>query len=154
MGSISDKEYLDKIKDVALNFSAEYETRVLSAHRTPKELEEYIKYINEEADIKVVIAIAGKAAHLAGVISSLTNKPVIGLPAKTSMMGGMDSLLSIVQMPKGIPVATVGVGSSENSYLLAIRILALMDEKLNEEYKRYVEKMKKEVLEADKLIYG
>ncbi|MBQ9729484.1 MAG: 5-(carboxyamino)imidazole ribonucleotide mutase, partial [Clostridia bacterium] len=100
------------------------EVRVISAHRTPTEAHEFAA--NAKANgVEVIICAAGKAAHLGGVIAAFTTLPVIGLPVKTDMMGGLDSLLSIVQMPSGIPVATVGVNGGENAGLLALQILAV-----------------------------
>lgn len=131
MGSISDEKIgFDAVKKLK-EFGVEYEVRVISAHRAHSILEKYC--INfEKNDISVVIAIAGKAAHLPGVIASMTSCPVIGVPVKTDMMGGLDSLLSIVQMPTGVPVATVGVNAGVNAAIIAAQILALKDNKLKE----------------------
>lgn len=129
MGSKSDLPVVEKALTSLKAFGVKYEVKILSAHRTPAETQEYIKSA-EAAGTKVFIGAAGKAAHLPGVIASYTSKPVIGIPIKTSDLGGMDSLLSIVQMPGGIPVATVAINGSENAALLAIQILALSDQDL------------------------
>jgi len=114
MGSISDKEIMDNAAEILKEMDISYEMKVLSAHRTPELLHEYISYM-EKNDFKVVIAGAGGAAHLAGVIASGTLLPVIGVPIETKALGGLDSLLSTVQMPGGIPVATVGIGNAKNA---------------------------------------
>ena len=129
MGSKSDLPVLEGAREILEKFGVKYEMKVLSAHRTPYETKEYIQAA-EKAGTQVFIGAAGKAAHLPGVIASYTSKPVIGIPIKTSDLGGMDSLLSIVQMPGGIPVATVAINGSENAALLAIQILALSDQDL------------------------
>lgn len=124
IGSLSDRDILDIITDTLQKFEIPYECRVLSAHRSPMAVKEFA----EEASaggVEVIIAVAGKSAHLAGIIASMTTVPVIGVPAKSSFMDGLDSLLSIVQMPGGIPVATVGVDAGENAAILAAQILAL-----------------------------
>ena len=108
MGSISDKPIGEKVIDILKKFDVDYEIRVISAHRTPDIAVDFAKNA-ESNNIEVIIAIAGKAAHLAGVMASITPLPVIGVPAKSSTMDGLDSLLSVVQMPKGIPVATVAI---------------------------------------------
>ncbi len=124
MGSKSDYPIVEKVEGILGEFSVDYETRVISAHRTPDEALNFAKNL-EASEIEVLIAVAGKAAHLGGVMASHTVIPVIGIPVKTSMMGGMDSLLSTVQMPKGVPVATVAVDGGENAALLAISMLSL-----------------------------
>jgi 5-(carboxyamino)imidazole ribonucleotide mutase len=113
MGSISDKEISGKVIKILEKFGVDYETRVISAHRTPYKALEFANGA-EENGIEVIIAIAGKAAHLAGIIAGITPLPVIGIPAKSSTMDGLDSLLSVVQMPKGVPVATVAIDGGEN----------------------------------------
>lgn len=123
LGSESDKEYLPKATQILDDFNISYETYFCSAHRQPKKLDEIIKN-GEKMNSKVIIAGAGLAAHLPGVIASLTLMPVIGVPIPAGTLGGMDALLSIVQMPKGIPVATVGVGRMDNAALLAAQIIA------------------------------
>ncbi len=131
MGSDSD---WPKIKSVAAaldEFQLPYETRVMSAHRTPEVVRDYATTASQRG-LKVIIAAAGGAAHLAGVVASHTTLPVIGIPVPTNLQGGLDSLLSIVQMPGDVPVATVGLGSggARNAGLLAVEILALADEAL------------------------
>jgi 5-(carboxyamino)imidazole ribonucleotide mutase len=146
MGSKSDIEILKRAAEVLHKFGVPYEGRVLSAHRTPEEAAEFAK--SAEDSFGVVIACAGKAAHLAGVIASLTPLPVIGIPAKGSFEG-LDSLLSTVQMPAGIPVATVAVNGGENAALLAVRILALGEPALKEKLIAYRAEMKKKILLDD-----
>ena len=124
MGSKSDFEVVKPAVSVLKKFGVETEVRVISAHRTPDEAHVFAANARENG-IEVIICAAGKAAHLGGVIAALTTLPVIGLPVKTDMMGGLDSLLSIVQMPSGIPVATVGVNGGENAGLLALQILGI-----------------------------
>jgi 5-(carboxyamino)imidazole ribonucleotide mutase len=117
-GSKSDQEIVDKILRRLEENGASYEHKILSAHRNPKELEQYIR----ESDARVFIGVAGLSAALPGVIASRTTKPVIGVPV-SAKLGGMDSLLSIVQMPPGVPVACVGIDNGENAALLALRML-------------------------------
>ncbi|NLW22708.1 MAG: 5-(carboxyamino)imidazole ribonucleotide mutase [Tissierellia bacterium] len=148
MGSISDKEVVDKSVKMLEKFGVEAEVRVISAHRTPFQAAEYAKTA-EERGIEVIIAAAGKAAHLAGVIAGITPLPVIGLPIKSSTMDGLDSLLSIVQMPKGVPVATVAINGAENAGLLAVQILSVKYPELREKFKEYKLEMEKEVEEMD-----
>jgi 5-(carboxyamino)imidazole ribonucleotide mutase len=124
MGSKSDFEVVKPAVKVLKTFGVEVEVRVISAHRTPNEAHEYAETAKERG-VEVIICAAGKAAHLGGVIAAFTTLPVIGLPVKTDMMGGLDSLLSIVQMPAGIPVATVGVNAGENAGLLALQMLSI-----------------------------
>ncbi len=135
MGSKSDFDVVKPAVNVLQKFGVEVEVRVISAHRTPNEAHAFAATAKEKG-IEVIICAAGKAAHLGGVIAAYTTLPVIGLPVKTDMMGGLDSLLSIVQMPSGIPVATVGVNGGENAGLLAIQMLAI---KYPELEKRLVE---------------
>lgn len=124
MGSKSDFPVVKPAVKVLKDFGAEVEVRVISAHRTPEEAHEFASKAKSNG-VEVIICAAGKAAHLGGVIAAYTTLPVIGLPVKTDMMGGLDSLLSIVQMPSGIPVATVGVNGGENAGLLALQILGI-----------------------------
>ena len=137
-GSKSDQELVDVCASVLTRFSVPFETRVISAHRTASDAMEFAQNASHRG-LRVVIAVAGKAAHLAGVIASSTVLPVIGVPAQTSDLGGLDSLLSMVQMPSGIPVATVAIGTSgaANAALLAISILSLGDEELEERLTRH-----------------
>lgn len=122
MGSQSDEKICEKVKSVLDEYSINYDVQIISAHRNSAQLEEYIS----KSEAKVFIAIAGLAAALPGVIASKTLKPVIGVPVD-SKLGGLDALLSIVQMPKGVPVATVGIDNGQNAAHLALRILALSD---------------------------
>ncbi len=135
LGSESDREVGDKIFEVLRKFGIKVEYRVLSAHRNPKELEEYVSQTNAE----VFIAVAGLSAALPGFIASRTIKPVIGVPRNVKL-GGLDALLSIVQMPPGIPVACVGIDNGENAALLALEILALKYPEIEEKVLRYREK--------------
>lgn len=151
MGSKSDYEVVLPAIELFRQFEVEVEVRVLSAHRTTFEALEYTQKAAEEG-ISVIIAAAGKAAHLPGVLASVTELPVIGLPIQTSLMGGMDSLFSIVQMPKGIPVLTVAVNGAENAALGALRIMALQDPALREKYRHYVARMKADVLKQDEAV--
>ena len=126
----------------------ETEVRVISAHRTPDDAHEFAKNA-EKNGTEVIICAAGKAAHLGGVIAAYTTLPVIGLPVKTDMMGGLDSLLSIVQMPSGIPVATVGVNGGENAGLLALQILALKYPEISEKLKAFKRQMAEKINKDD-----
>jgi len=144
MGSISDRETMEKAVEVLDELGISYEIKVLSAHRTPDLLFEYIAQV-EEKGFKVIIAGAGGAAHLPGVIASKTLLPVIGVPIETKALGGLDSLLSIVQMPGGIPVATVGIGNAKNAGLLAAHILAIENSKIRERIKDYREAMAQKI---------
>ena len=153
MGSESDAEVMFKAKEILDELGINSEVRILSAHRTPKELHEYIENASESG-VKIFIAGAGMSAHLAGVVGASTNLPVIGVPINSSSLGGVDALLSTIQMPPGIPVATMGIGSpgARNAALFAARILSLEDSKILEKYKTYVEKQKQKVLDSDRSI--
>ena len=140
MGSKSDYPVVQKAEDILKEFGVEYETRIISAHRTPTVAENFAKTA-EERGIEVIIAAAGKAAHLAGVLAATTPLPVIGIPMKSSTMDGLDSLLSVVQMPKGVPVATVAIDGAENSALLAIQMMSIKYPELREKMKAYKAKM-------------
>ena len=144
MGSVSDLDTMKKAAEVLDEFEIVYEMKVLSAHRTPDLLFEYIAQ-TEERGFKVIIAGAGGAAHLPGVIASQTLLPVIGVPIETKELGGMDSLLSIVQMPGGVPVATMGIGNAKNAGLMAAHILALENPKIGENLKDYRKAMAKKI---------
>lgn len=148
MGSISDKEISDKVINILEKFEVEYEKNVISAHRTPYRAIEFAEKAEQDG-IEVIIAIAGKAAHLAGVLAGVTPLPVIGVPAKSSTMDGLDSLLSVVQMPKGVPVATVAINGGENAGLLAVQILSVKYKELREKFKEYKVEMAKGVEEMD-----
>jgi phosphoribosylaminoimidazole carboxylase PurE protein len=149
MGSDSDLPIMKEAVDALEEFGVDYDLTVCSAHRLPKETAEYA-LTAAECGVEVIIAGAGGAAHLPGVIASYTILPVIGVPIKTSTLSGVDSLYSIVQMPKGIPVATVAINGSANAALLALQILALKDEGLREKLLLYRQKMAEDVLEKDR----
>ncbi|MBA7572915.1 N5-carboxyaminoimidazole ribonucleotide mutase [subsurface metagenome] len=140
MGSLSDETVMKKASDVLKEFGVAYEINVLSAHRMPNKTREFAKSAKDKG-IEVIIAGAGKAAHLPGVIASYTTVPVIGVPIKTSDLGGLDSLLSIVQMPSGVPVACMAIDGAKNAALLAIQILALKYDDLAEKLKKYKAKL-------------
>ena len=147
MGSDSDLSVMEGCMKRLDTFGVPYEVRVVSAHRTPAAAEQLAK--NARADgFGVIIAAAGKAAHLGGVIAAYTTLPVIGVPIKTSMMGGLDSLLSMVQMPKGIPVACVAVDGADNAGILAAQMLALSDAALAKRLVAHRERMRLDVLET------
>lgn len=152
MGSKSDYPKLEEGIDLLEKYDIEVVVRALSAHRTPNQLMEFLKEIENNTD--VIIAAAGKAAHLPGVIASYTLIPVVGLPIKSSTMDGIDSLLSIVQMPKGIPVATVTIDSGINASLMALQIMSIKYPKLKENLKLYREEMKAKVLQDDENLRG
>ena len=136
MGSISDEPIMKKASDTLKEFAVEYEVHILSAHRMPNKTREFASNLSRSG-ISIVIAGAGKAAHLPGVIASYTTAPVIGVPIKTSDLGGMDSLLSIVQMPSGVPVACVAINGAKNAALLAIEILALSDKDIDGKLQKF-----------------
>ncbi len=144
MGSKSDFPTVKAAVTLIKSFGVETEVRVISAHRTPEEAHEYALTARDRG-IEVIICAAGKAAHLGGVMAAVTTLPVIGLPVKTDMMGGLDSLLSIVQMPSGIPVATVGVNASENAGLLAMQILGVKYPEIAEKLADYKQKMRDKI---------
>ncbi|HXH31306.1 MAG TPA: 5-(carboxyamino)imidazole ribonucleotide mutase [Bacteriovoracaceae bacterium] len=143
MGSDSDWKIMRPAKDVLTQFEEFPHLQVVSAHRTPEDLRTFVEWA-EGHGIKAIIAGAGGAAHLPGMLAAYTVLPVIGVPINATALNGMDSLLSIVQMPKGIPVATVAVDNSTNAALLALRILAVSDPKLRAMLERYREDMKTE----------
>lgn len=148
MGSKSDYPVVEKAEAMLREFGVEYETRIISAHRTPKQAEEFAA--NAEANgFGTIIAAAGKAAHLAGVLAATTPLPVIGLPMKSSTMDGLDSLLSVVQMPKGVPVATVAINGAENAAILAVQILAAGEPALRQKIKDFKKKQEKEIIALD-----
>jgi 5-(carboxyamino)imidazole ribonucleotide mutase len=144
MGSDSDLEVMQEAAKVLDEFKVPYEITVVSAHRTPERMFEYAKTARERG-LKVIIAGAGGAAHLPGMIASITTLPVIGVPVKLKTMDGLDSLLSIVQMPGGVPVATVAINNAKNAGLLAVQILATHNDHLALEMQEYKDKMKAEV---------
>lgn len=140
MGSVSDETVMKKASDVLKEFGVDYEINVLSAHRMPNKTREFAKSVKDKG-IEVIIAGAGEAAHLPGVIASYTTVPVIGVPIKASDLGGLDSLLSIVQMPSGVPVACMSIDGAKNAALLAIQILALKYDDLAEKLEKYKAKL-------------
>jgi len=141
LGSDSDFPVVEKGYNVLKEFGVEAAVRVISAHRTPHEALEFAKNAHNNG-YELIIAAAGKAAHLPGVLAGCTPLPVIGLPIKSSELDGMDALFSIVQMPPGVPVATVGINCAENAALLAVQILSVKYEELREKFSNY----KKEIL--------
>ena len=148
MGSDSDMPVMAKAADILEKLGIEYEMTIISAHREPDVFFEYAKS-TEEKGFKVIIAGAGMAAHLPGMCAALFPMPVIGIPMKTSDLGGVDSLYSIVQMPSGIPVATVAINGGQNAGILAAKILATSDAALLEKLEAYSEEMKDQVVEKD-----
>ena len=148
MGSDSDLAVMKKAADMLDRFEISYEIRILSAHREPDAFFSYAKTA-EERGIKVIIAGAGMAAHLPGMCAALFSLPVIGVPMHTTSLGGRDSLYSIVQMPTGIPVATVAIGGAANAAILAAKILAVSDEALREKLKAYSADLEAEVVAKD-----
>lgn len=151
MGSDSDLGVMEGCAKRLQKFGIPFEVRVISAHRTPAAAEALAK--NAAADgFGVIIAAAGKAAHLAGVLAAYTTLPVIGVPIKTSMMGGLDSLLSMVQMPKGIPVACVAVDGADNAAILAAQMLALADAELTDKLAKFKADMAADVAEKDEKV--
>lgn len=151
MGSDSDLETMKPCITRLKEFGIPTEVRVISAHRTPAAAEQFAGSARANG-FGAIIAAAGKAAHLAGVLAAYTTLPVIGVPIKTSMMGGLDSLLSMVQMPKGIPVACVAVDGADNAAILAAQLLALSDEGLSDKLTAFKATMAAEVAEKDRSI--
>jgi 5-(carboxyamino)imidazole ribonucleotide mutase len=149
MGSDSDYPVMQKAEEVLDDFGIEYETRVLSAHRTPKQTIDFVA-VSIKNKVKVFIAGAGGAAHLPGIVAAHTILPVIGVPIMGKSMNGLDSLLSIVQMPGGIPVATVAIDGAKNAALLAVQIIATSNSALQNKLHNYKKKMAEEVLKKDK----
>lgn len=151
MGSDSDLQVMEGAVRTLRSFSVPFDVRIVSAHRTPSAAEELSKTA-EEKGAGVIIAAAGKAAHLAGVLAANTILPVIGVPIKSSTMDGMDSLLSTVQMPSGVPVATVAINGAENAALLAVQILAGSEPSLQQALRDYKKEMERKVIEKDENI--
>jgi len=147
MGSESDLSVMKNAALVLEEFGVRYEMTIVSAHRTPGRLFEYAKKASSRG-LEVIIAGAGGAAHLPGMIASITALPVIGVPVKSSSLNGIDSLLSIVQMPKGVPVATVAIDNAANAAILAVQILGVKDVKLREKIFEYKNKLEQSVLES------
>lgn len=148
MGSDSDMPVMSKVADMLEKFGIEYEMTIISAHREPDVFFEYAKTA-EEKGFKVIIAGAGMAAHLPGMCAAIFPMPVIGIPMHTTSLGGRDSLYSIVQMPSGIPVATVAINGGANAAILAAKILATSDEALLQKLKDYKEELKDQVVAKD-----
>ncbi len=144
MGSVSDMETMAAARDMLEDLHIAYEMHVISAHRTPDEMFEYAENAARRG-LKVIIAGAGGAAHLPGMTASKTLLPVIGVPVQSKALSGIDSLLSIAQMPKGVPVATVAIGNAANAALLAARILALSDSAIEGRLTAYVQRMHDDV---------
>ena len=149
LGSKSDFDKVKPTIETLEKFGVEYTARILSAHRTPDEAAEFAKTARANG-YGAIIAVAGKAAHLGGVLAAATTLPVVALPVETSFMGGLDSVLSILPMPSGVPVAVMGVNSGVNAALFCVRMLAANDDKLNEKYVQYVEAIKNKTLADDK----
>ena len=147
MGSTSDLPVMDKAAKILEDFEIPFEINALSAHRTPSEVEKFAKNAQQRG-IKVIIAAAGMAAHLPGVIASMTTLPVIGVPINASL-NGLDALLAIVQMPPGIPVATVGIDAAQNAGILATQILALENPEIQSKLAAYKEELKSKIVKAN-----
>ena len=148
MGSTSDLPIMEKAAARLDALGIPFEMLALSAHRTPREVEEFATTAKERG-VKVIIGAAGMAAHLCGVIASMTSIPVIGVPIKASLEG-VDALYSMVQMPPGIPVATVGINAAENAALLAVQMMATSDEELYRRLEAYKESLKEKVVKANR----
>ena len=156
MGSDSDLPTMEKAIAVCEDFSVPHEVAIISAHRTPERMVDYARNAHQKG-IKVIIAGAGGAAHLPGMVAALTPLPVIGVPVTTRQLQGVDSLYSIVQMPRGIPVATVAIGNAQNAGLLAVQILGTSDPQLQNQIEQYRQNVTQTVLDKqnrlDKLGY-
>lgn len=152
MGSRSDLPTMEKAVEMLKRFGVDYEVKIVSAHRTPELMFEYAKTAKERG-LKVIIAGAGGAAHLPGMVSSLTPLPVLGVPVKSRALSGQDSLLSIVQMPGGIPVGTLAIGESgaKNAGIMASEIIALMDEEVAKKIDEFRKEQRDQVLETSEV---
>lgn len=148
MGSTSDLPVMEKAAQFFNDMKIPFEINALSAHRTPQEVEEFARGAKERG-IKVIIAAAGMAAALPGVIAAGTTLPVIGVPIKGSVLDGIDAMLSIIQMPPGIPVATVGVNAAQNAAILAAQILSIADADLAERMAAYKDSLKQKIVKAN-----
>jgi 5-(carboxyamino)imidazole ribonucleotide mutase len=153
MGSDSDLPVMQGAIDVLVEFGVAYEARIVSAHRTPEDMVEYARSAADRG-LEVIIAGAGGAAHLPGMLAAVTTLPVIGVPVRSSALDGMDSLLSIVQMPRGVPVATVAIDGGRNAGLLAAQILALSDPELGHRIAQVRAAMAEAAREADARVSG
>lgn len=145
MGSDSDLEIMNEASDILKQFEIEYEMKILSAHRTPKLAADYAETAHKKG-IKVIIAGAGGAAHLAGVLAAFSPLPIIGVPIKSKSLEGLDSLLSMVQMPAGVPVATVAINGAKNAGILAAQILGVNDSKIQKKILDYKAKLERDVI--------
>jgi phosphoribosylaminoimidazole carboxylase PurE protein len=141
MGSQSDLEVMEKASSLLKEFDVEYDVKVISAHRNLEGLQDYVGQAEKE-NVSAFIAGAGLSAHLPGVIAAMTQIPVVGVPISCAPLNGMDSLLSIVQMPKGVPVATVGINNSTNAALFCLKILAITNTKIKGKLDQYKENLK------------
>lgn len=148
MGSDSDLPIMQDAAEVLKAFDVDYEIRIISAHRTPDEMVSYARSAQERG-LKVIIAGAGGAAHLPGMTASMTTLPVIGVPVPLKNLDGLDSLLSIVQMPKGVPVATVAVGNASNAAYLALRIIGIIDTEVAKKLLSFADNQRDIVIEKD-----
>ncbi|MDO4772095.1 MAG: 5-(carboxyamino)imidazole ribonucleotide mutase [Bacillota bacterium] len=153
MGSDSDFEVAKVGIETLKDFGVAVDVKVLSAHRTPVQTHDYIKEA-EKSGTEVFIALAGKAAHLAGAVAAGTIRPVIGVPIKSSHLGGLEALLSTVEMPSGVPVATVAINGAQNAALLAVQMLANKYPELDEKLRAYKAKMEREVLAKNPIMEG
>ena len=153
MGSDSDYEIMKEAELVLKEFGVEFQTSIVSAHRTPERMFEFAKSAFDNG-FKVIIAGAGGSAHLPGMIAALTVIPVIGVPIKSKNLKGLDSLYSIVQMPPGIPVATMAINGSKNAALMAVQVLAINDQNLLEKIKVYRDSLKNTVLEKSSDLFS
>jgi 5-(carboxyamino)imidazole ribonucleotide mutase len=153
MGSTSDLPVMEKAAQLLNDFHVPFEINALSAHRTPAEVEDFAANAKSRG-LKVIIAAAGMAAALPGVIAANTTLPVIGVPIKGSVLDGQDALFSIVQMPPGIPVATVAINGAMNAAILAVQILAQSDERLARDFALYKEGLKKKIVKANEELKG
>jgi 5-(carboxyamino)imidazole ribonucleotide mutase len=153
MGSDSDWPVMKAAADALAEFGVASEAKVISAHRDPRGLEKYASAAGKRG-LRVIIAGAGGAAHLPGVTAAFTTLPVIGVPIESKSLKGLDSLLSIVQMPPGVPVATVGIGAAKNAGLLAMQILAVSDDRLRKEMLTYKDKLAEESRAKNRTLQG
>ena len=151
MGSATDYEVMDAASVVLRRFEIEHEVHVVSAHRTPEAMLEYGRGAHERG-LRVIIAGAGGAAHLPGMLAAVTPLPVIGVPVALARLDGLDSLLSIVQMPRGVPVATVAINGAANAALLAARILGTSDPELNQRLSEYRDEIAADAAEQDRTL--
>lgn len=153
MGSSTDAKVMKEAAKILKEFKVPYEMKVVSAHRTPEMMQDYALSA-EDRGLKVIIAGAGGAAHLPGMVASLTTLPVIGVPIALKQLKGLDSLLSIAQMPKGVPVATVAINNGANAGLLAVKILAVASDKLTSQLHKHRRSLKAKVRKMQKAVKG